>query len=64
MGQLGNLESCEEQYVGPPVLAEVVKMGPGRMIECVCPYIYVHHCACVLVLLQGRKHRGQLISIP
>lgn len=25
MGQLGNLESCGERFVGPAVLAEVIK---------------------------------------
>lgn len=60
MGQLGNLESCEEQYVGAAVSAGMVK----RDHDCASLYIYVHHRARVLVLLPGRKHRGQLISIP
>lgn len=59
-GQLGNLETCGERCAGPAVSAEVVKMGLGHMMASACPYMYAH--CCESMLLQGRKHRGQLIS--
>lgn len=58
MGQTGHLESCEDRFVGPAELAEVVKW-------LVCVHYIDFNCrACLHMPLQEQKHQGQRISNP